>query len=353
MTGDATTVRLADDYLLRAWPRLARLIERDRDALSLRARLERQSNDWKGHAGELLSRDAVKVAQQWLDQARVAGRASPEIEHFVAASVARQRRRRSTVVGAVAIIGALAVIAVVAGVLATIGARSLDERADTERARRLGITAETLAATDPQLAVLLANRAALIEDVPEAWRAVIRAVENDPGDSAIMTDYDSPVARVAFSPDGKMLATTTLDGDVRIRDAATRGVIRTYTGHTDRVLGVAFSPNGAMLATASHDDSVRLWDVESGSVRVLVGHTDDVLGVAFSPDGSSLATTSFDGTTLPGMSTPERQRGQSPPKRSTMDLSTWPSPPMARSSLWRRPTAPCSCGRERTTNRAS
>jgi WD40 repeat protein len=67
--------------------------------------------------------------------------------------------------------------------------------------------------------------------------------------------------------------------------------------HSDRVLSVAGSPDGRRLATASLDNTARVWDAQTGAeIAVLKGHSDPVWRVAWSPDGRRLATASWDNT---------------------------------------------------------
>ena len=105
------------------------------------------------------------------------------------------------------------------------------------------------------------------------------------------------VNSVAFSHDGRRLASCSDDTTVRIWDAETGALQRTLEGHTDWVNSVAFSHDGRRLASCSDDTTVRIWDAETGALqRTLEGHTDSVNSVAFSHDGRRLASCSDDTT---------------------------------------------------------
>lgn len=110
--------------------------------------------------------------------------------------------------------------------------------------------------------------------------------------------HDNQVLCLAFSPDGKLLASGGFDRTIKLWSVDDDGKsFQVLSGHNKRVLAVAFSPDGRTLASGSDDSSIRLWDVASGRCRqVLLGHSRGVFSVAFSPDGTTLVSSSEDET---------------------------------------------------------
>jgi hypothetical protein len=105
------------------------------------------------------------------------------------------------------------------------------------------------------------------------------------------------IGSVAFSPDGRRIASGSKDKTVKIWDAANAREITTLTGHKGFVRSVAFSPDAHRIASGGRDTIVRIWDAESGGeIMVLKGHRTVVNSVAFSPDGRRLASGSKDKT---------------------------------------------------------
>lgn len=108
------------------------------------------------------------------------------------------------------------------------------------------------------------------------------------------TDY---ISHIELSPNGRMIASSSQDGTIRLWDVETGKCLNTLKGHKKGVWSVAFDPTGSILASGGSDKTVKLWETNSGRLfHILKGHTSSVNSVTFDPTGSILASGSSDET---------------------------------------------------------
>lgn len=114
------------------------------------------------------------------------------------------------------------------------------------------------------------------------------------GDSTTL-DTGSPVAALAFSPDGQTLASGHQDGSIGLWNQGTQSQVQSLQSQGQAVRTVAFSPDGQTLASGGDDQTIRLWAWQTGQLTWdFKGHNSWISNVAFSPDGRTLASASED-----------------------------------------------------------
>ena len=302
--GGQPTVEVSHEVLLRAWPRLQGWLNERSQFVQWRAQdlapnLERWLDSNKNPEFLLLP-SLIEPALQWLGDYpdELAGPPADYIQD----SRRHRARRRNLLTSAVAVLIVASLTA--AGIFYSLQQTAV-QRQNVAVSGQLADDSEILGDTDPIISRLESVAAWRIYPSDEARYATLSAAARPGIGIAVLPGYrgDSGLVNsVAFSPGGKMLATGSFDGTVRLWYVANHQEIgsplRGPTSLINSVSSVAFSPDGKILATGGDDHTVRLWKVATHQEigEPLTGHTGIVSSVAFSPDGKTLATGSADGT---------------------------------------------------------
>ncbi|MFD8498882.1 helix-turn-helix domain-containing protein [Amycolatopsis sp. NPDC059657] len=309
ITLDEHGIDIAHEALIRSWPRLREWLTEDREALRVHRRITEAAEAWEAldhDAGSLYRGARLAIAQDWATthEEVLSKKERQFLDDSSAAETAERaatRKRTRRLRQLVALMAVLLLVAVGASVFAVSTSQTATDERNTARSQNVSHEATSLRPTKPAVAAQLSLAAYRLVPTMEA-RGSLLSTFSTPY-SSLLLGHTNNVNTVAFSPDGKLLATGAWDRTVRLWDVTdTHHPIElpTLNAHGDNVLAVAFSPDGKTLATASWDKTAKLWDVTDPRritpIATLTGHTDQVLTLAFSRDGKTLATGSGDKT---------------------------------------------------------
>lgn len=335
ITTDQDVAEVAHEALIREWPTLRNWLEENREGLRLHRHLTVTAQEWDAsqrdpsmlyrgarlaqalewaveNAGDLnqLERSFLDESKSLVEQEAAEREAQRQRELASAQKLVetekmradeqlqsnkRLRKRAVFLTTAFVLAG---ILAFVAGIFwqRTIQANKL------ATSRELSAAAVNNLQIDPERSALLALQALEVSDTLEARNALHQSI---PEMHLLMNIpvSASGVPGVAYSPDGKLIATMTIRQDVKLWDANSGELLRTLIGVDEFGGCVAFSPDGGILAGA-YTTQVVLWDVHSGEIITILsgGSHEGVAGynvgvgqISFSPDGKYLATANMDG----------------------------------------------------------
>ncbi|WP_343239907.1 helix-turn-helix domain-containing protein [Streptomyces sp. SID12488] len=311
VTIDGSTVDLAHEALIAAWPRLREWVDEARERMHLQHQLGEAARTWSAlgrDPGVLYRGTRLAAAQEtFAAPARAEDLNGLERDFLSSSTTAHDRERLAAARTSrrlrqfTATLSVLLVVALTASLVAWKQYRASEHQRDravaaqqTAVSRQLAAQSTALLDDDPDLAMLLAAHAYQIRPTAEAVSSLYSAAALPLRHR--LTGPTDLVSAVAFSSDGRSVAAGSSDGHVRLWNAATGRIRTTFPAFTGEVTGLAYRPDGRLLTVGDAHGILRLRTVAVGQKAWTVqGHARNLGPVAVSPDGRSVAAGSSDG----------------------------------------------------------
>lgn len=301
-----STVDLAHEALIRAWPRLTRWLTDDRDGLRVHRQLTEAAGTWQAlnrDDGALYRGVRLAFAREWATDRDP--HLTPAEREFLDASARYADVEQAAVARRARVLryltAGLAVLLVVASVLGIVAWQQRQDAVAMHRvamSRQVAGQAVALATSQPDTSKLLSAAAFALSPTVEARGALLSTAANETYQSELAGHTDA-VSRAEFSRDGEVLATVSRDQTLLLWNVTRRARIATLTGHNTWLRTVALSPDGHHAVTGGDDATVVVWNLrQRRRSTVLTGHHDRVQGTVFTPDGGTLVTADDTGVIL-------------------------------------------------------
>jgi serine/threonine protein kinase/WD40 repeat protein len=293
VTVDSDVVSLSHDSLLHAWPRLRQWVEEDRHGLLVRQQLGEALTGWRTGGrdrGDLYRGARLAAALDW---AKGRGDLSADERAFLQASERDRRRTTRRLRGFVVGLATLLVVALVAGAIAFVARAEADQASKDALSRQLA--AESLAETDT-------DPVGAMRKAVEGWHTSQTVEARGALLSAPMLTYPSMFNSglpqhyaIDVTSDGRLVAVGSGEGTVAVWDVMKRKRLDIDITAAKTVLTLKFSPDGSMLAVSSvdseSDSGIKIWSIPDGKlIRQLKQGDQLALGsVSWRPDGTAVA----------------------------------------------------------------
>jgi WD40 repeat protein/class 3 adenylate cyclase len=288
-------VEVSHEALIREWPLLRRWLDEDREGLQLHRRLTDDASEWVRYdrdPGMLYRGARLSAASEWAEgrEQQLSADEREFLEHARAAresELERARRRQRRLLGVAITLAVLLALARAAALFA-LNQRSKaqrEERSATARALVRGAEGELDQRVD--LALLLGLEAERTSATPEGRSVLLSGLQRTGRVVQFLRGHEGPVSDVAFSRDGKLIASIGERGGTRLWDAETRRPAGAPLGQPGDA--VAFGPNELLASGSSTDGTVQLWDARTRRAQGEFDAGSNVTDLAFNSDGTLLA----------------------------------------------------------------